>query len=155
MNLNEIDAGIIAFLQGDIPLQSDPFADLAKELGVSEEALLTRIHELQASGVIRRLGAVLRHQQAGYRANAMVAWQLASEEADQAGEIMAGRQEISHCYLRDVPDDFNYPLFAMIHARNEQELQHTIKQIAELTGLNDYAVLRSLREFKKVSMNYI
>jgi len=155
MKLNEMDAAIIAFLQGDMPIQSDPFAKLAKELEISEEELLARINQLKTSGVMRRFGAVLRHQQAGYRANAMVAWQVAPEKADQAGEMMAGRKEISHCYLREVPDDFQYQLFTMIHARNEQELQDTISLVADLTGLRDYAVLKSLREFKKVSMRYI
>lgn len=155
MKHNEMDARIIAFLQGDIPLQPAPFADLAQELKISEEDLLVRINELKAGGIMRRFGAVLRHQQAGYQANAMVAWHVAPEEADRAGEIMAGRKEISHCYLRDVPDDFNYQLFSMIHARNEQELQHTINLVADLTGLHDYAVLKSLREFKKVSMRYL
>lgn len=155
MKLNETDAGIIAFLQGDMPIQRAPFAELAEELEISEEELLARINQLKTNGVMRRFGAVLRHQQAGYRANAMVAWQVAPEEADKAGEMMAGRKEISHCYLREVPDDFQYQLFTMIHARTEQELQDTIRQVAEMTGLRDYAVLKSLREFKKVSMRYI
>lgn len=154
MQIDQMDARIIQYLQGDIPLQPNPFADLAKEMGISEEDLLARIHDLRARGIMRRFGAVLRHQKAGYQANAMVAWQVAPDKADQAGEIMAERKEISHCYLREVPDDFNYQLFTMVHARDDQELQNTIQLIVELTGLNDYAVLRSLREFKKVSMKY-
>lgn len=155
MNYDEIDTQIIQFLQGDIPLESNPFAGLALNMDISEQELLDRIHSLQAKGIIRRWGAVLRHQKAGYSCNAMVAWQVEPEQMDRAGEIMAGIKEISHCYLREVPDQFNFQLFSMVHARNEQELENAISRISELTNINDYAVLRSLREFKKVSMRYV
>lgn len=154
MNYDELDAKIIQLLQGDLPLTSRPFAQLAQSLELSESELLDRIRALQDKGIIRRWGAVLRHQQAGYRSNAMVAWQADADKADKCGEIMAGVKEISHCYLREVPADFNYALFTMIHARDEQELAETIAKVSALTGLQEYAVLKSTREFKKVSMQY-
>ena len=155
MKYDDIDAKIIQFLQEDILIESNPWAGLALSTDISEAELLERIRNLQAQGIIRRWGAVLRHQKAGYRCNAMVAWQVKPEQADRAGEIMADMKEISHCYLRDVPADFNFPLFSMVHARDEQELENVISLISELTDLHDYAVLRSVREFKKVSMRYI
>ena len=155
MKYDDIDAKIIRFLQGDIPLEANPFAGLALSIAISETELLDRICNLKTSGIIRRWGAVLSHQKAGYSCNAMVAWQVEPEKADPAGEIMAGMKEISHCYLREVPADFDFQLFSMVHARDEQELENVINRIAELTDLHDYAVLRSVREFKKVSMRYI
>lgn len=155
MRNDKIDVEIVKFLQGDIPLVPNPWAGLAQRLDISETELLEHIRSLQTGGIMRRWGAVLRHQKAGYRSNAMVAWRVNPDNADQAGEIMASMREISHCYLREVPDDFKYELFAMIHARDEQELTNTINRISEQTGLNDYAVLRSVREFKKVSMRYV
>lgn len=154
MNYDEIDVQIIQMLQGDLPLTPRPLAPLAQSLGLSETEVLDRISTLQEKGLIRRWGAVLRHQQAGYRANAMVAWQVDADKADQCGKIMAGIKEISHCYLREVSADFNYALFTMIHARDEHELTATIAKVSALTGLHDYAVLKSTREFKKVSMQY-
>lgn len=155
MNDDDIDAKIIQFIQGDIPLEPNPWAGLARSLDMGEPELLDRVRRLKARGFIRRWGAVLRHQKAGYNSNAMVAWQVEPEKADPAGEIMAGMKEISHCYLREVTADFNFQLFSMVHARDEQELENTIRRIAELTDLHDYAVLRSVREFKKVSMRYV
>jgi len=155
MKYDDIDAKIIKLLQDDIPLQSHPFAELANSLAISETEVLDRIRAMQDRGIIRRWGAVLRHQQAGYNANAMVAWRVDEEKADECGKIMASVQEVSHCYLREVPVDFSYGIFTMVHAKNDQELTATIEKIAELTGLTDYNVLKSLREFKKVSMKYI
>lgn len=154
MRQDETDTKIIQFLQEDLPLVSNPFAQLAGELDLSEAELLLRMQRLQENGIIRRWGAILRHQKAGYGCNAMVAWKVDAEKADQAGAIMADRKEISHCYLREVPDDFHYQLFTMIHARDEKELLNTIGLLSNLTEIDDYAVLRSVREFKKVSMRY-
>ncbi len=154
MKYDVTDAKIINIIQGDIPLESRPFADLAIDLGITEDELLERIQDLQARGIIRRWGAVLRHQQAGFKSNAMVAWKVDEDKADSCGEIMTGIKEISHCYLREVPVDFDFTLFTMVHARSEQELMDAIDKISELTGLSEYKVLESVREFKKVSMKY-
>ncbi len=151
---DEKNRRIIQFLQGDIPLESRPFQKLAADLEISEEEVLECIQDLHSQGVIRRWGAVLRHQQAGYTCNAMVAWKVGINEADQAGESMAAFQEVSHCYLREVSADFGYNLFSMVHARSQAELEETISRIADITGLDDYVVLNSIRELKKVSMRY-
>ena len=155
MTDDSINRGIIALIQGDIPLKSHPFQKLAQELGVSEQEIVTRLQLLKQTGIIRRWGAVLRHQQAGFRVNAMVAWKAGREAADEAGRIMAGYKEISHCYLRQVPESFPYNLFAMIHARSEDELIKVVHDVAEHTNLREFAVIRSIKEFKKVSLKYI
>jgi len=85
----------------------------------------------------------------------MVAWKVGLESADEAGRIMAGYKAISHCYLRQVPNSFPYNLFSMIHAQSEEQLMKIVAAVAQRTGLSNYVVIRSLKEFKKASMNYI
>ena len=155
MNFDEDDRKILKLLQGDIPVESHPFRDLAHAMNISEEDIIGRVQNLQKKGVIRRWGAVLRHQQAGFVANAMLAWKVGAGQADESGNIMAGSKEISHCYLREVPDEFGYNLFSMIHARSDQELRELIDRVSEQTGLTDYIVIKSLKEFKKASMKYV
>lgn len=155
MNLEKLDRQILQFIQGDLPLVSNPFAELAKSLDVAEEDIVKRIKSLQEVGIIRRFGAVLRHQKAGYNTNAMVAWLVDEKDADRIGNLMAEHTQISHCYLREVPEEFGYNLFTMIHAKSQPQLDDIIEYIAKLTGLNDYKVLKSLKELKKVSMKYI
>lgn len=154
MIYDEKDLQIIKFLQGDIPIEPRPLKNLALALRMSEDEVLECIKDFKARGIMRRWGAVLRHQKAGYGNNAMVAWKVTPEEADQAGEIMAAAKQISHCYLREVSPDFGYNMFSMVHGRSTQELESTIESIAELTGLDDYVILRSVRELKKVSMRF-
>lgn len=154
MNYDKLDQDIIKMIQKDIPLSKRPYKSLAEALNISEQEIVDRIKKMQDKGVIRRMGAVLRHQRAGYTVNAMVAWKTDSVCADQAGRIMAEYKQISHCYFREVPESFAYPLFTMIHAKTEPELQELIGDIAKSTGLNDFVIIKSLRELKKNSMEY-
>ncbi len=145
---------VIDFLQGDIPAVHRPYASLAGQLGCSEADILEVIHIIKAQGIMRRFGAILRHQQAGFVNNAMVAWQVPVGSEDESGVLMASYPQVSHCYWRKVPEDFPYQLFTMIHARNEEELQQVLNAIAAAIEIIDFEVLRSIREFKKVSMRY-
>lgn len=152
---DSIDRSIIGLIQGDLPLQAHPFLDLAQNLGISEAEIVARVQRLRSQGILRRWGAVLRHRQAGFVANAMVAWKVEAERADEVGQALAEFKEISHCYLREVPDKFAYSLFTMLHARTAEELEETLSRASLKTGLQEYLVIKSLREFKKVSMQYV
>ncbi len=155
MTYDLIDKGIIALLQGDLPLESHPFKSLAEQMGIREADIIERIEELQIKGAIRRWGAVLRHHQAGYRFNAMVAWKVEKANIDETGRNVSECPQISHCYLRQVPNEFPYELFTMIHARSEAELLSIIEKTARDNSLRDYIIIKSLREFKKASMKYV
>jgi len=155
MYYDDVETGLIEMLQGDIPLKPKPYEDLAKRLNCSEEELVARISDLKEMGRIRRLGAVLRHRQAGYDFNAMVVFKAGPEQEDRAGAVLAGYKEVTHCYSRQVPGDFGYNLFAMVHLRDEAELKPLLADMAANTGLADYLAIKSLREFKKTSMKYI
>lgn len=141
-------------MQGDIPVQTRPYQAIALELSWTESEVAARIRQLTEQGVIRRVGAILRHQKAGFGVNAMTAWRVSTNQADRVGKILAGFDRVSHCYLRHVPPEFAYNLFAMVHARDEGELTHLIKEMANATGVDDYSVFRSIKEYKKVSMEY-
>lgn len=152
--LTDTDIQIIQYLQGDIPLESSPFTPLADRLGISEEQIVQRIQWLHDQGLIRRLAAVLRHREAGFAANAMVAWQVDRDKADEVGRFFANDDQVSHCYWRQVPEDFNYNLFTMIHARSPEELKERVEKLSQCQDVKDYVVLESLREYKKTSMKF-
>ena len=151
---NETEKQIIAYIQADLPLDPRPFKALAKKLGIPEAELIKKIENLKAGAYIRRFGAILRHRKAGYRSNALVAWEVDSVNADKAGEIMADCHQVSHCYLRDVPPEFGYNMFTMIHALSEADLQKVVEQLALAAGLTQYTIIRSRHEYKKTSMVY-
>ncbi|MEN6350146.1 MAG: Lrp/AsnC family transcriptional regulator [Syntrophomonas sp.] len=155
MQYDDTDREILRLLQGDIPLETRPFRYLAERLNNREEDIVGRLKAMKKQGIIRRVGAVLRHQKAGFTVNAMVAWKVPAEGEDEAGAIMAGYAQISHCYLREVPPEFGYRLFTMIHTKSEQELSGLLDDISGRTGIADYIVLKSIKELKKQSMKYL
>ena len=145
----------LRIVQKSIPDSLTPFADIAKQTGLSEEAVISLLKGMVDRGSIRRFGASLKHQKAGYAHNAMVAWIVAPEDADEAGRQAARHPLISHCYYRpSEAGDWPYEFYTMIHGRHPDEYKEVIGQIKASTVLKEYAVLESIRELKKTSMTY-
>ena len=146
---------ILARVQGDLPDSATPFADIAADVGVDEEQVLVLLKELKESGAIRRFGATLRHQKAGYGFNAMVAWYVESDkDLDEVGRLMAERSEISHCYARKTCMDWPYNLYTMVHGQNPEDCARLAKELSKQSGVAQYEILQSRKEFKKSSMKY-
>ena len=154
MQLTNLDKTIIARLQGDLPVAKDPFGAIATEVGLTTDELLKKVNGYLESGVMRRLGTILRHHQAGFTANAMCAWVVPSERVEEVGEVMATFREASHVYLRPTYPDWPYNLFTMLHGKSQTDLEAIAQAISARTGISDYELLYSTREFKKTSMNY-
>jgi DNA-binding Lrp family transcriptional regulator len=140
-------------LQGDLPVEKRPFRAVASGAGMNEEAVLDAIGTLTQQGVIRKFGAILRHQRAGITRNAMVVWAVPPDRTEETGTVFASFREITHCYERRPPFEGRYNLFTMIHA-GKDSLENLIARISSKAGIGDYQVLESLEEFKKSSMEY-
>lgn len=152
---SETEQRILALAGADLPDGPTPFAAIADQAGCSEAEVLALLTRLKDEGVIRRFGATLRHQKAGYGHNAMVAWRVDDpDEAQRVGKIMADRPEISHCYIRRTYPQWRYNLYTMIHGKNPGDCMEVVRTISEGTGVTDYQILQSVRELKKISMRY-
>jgi len=152
--LSAEDVALVRILQGDLPASLTPFADLADEVQSTEEEVLARVRNLLQVGAMRRFGAVLRHQKAGFVANAMGVWCVPEERAVEVGKIMASFKEVSHCYQRPTLADWPYNLFTMVHGRSVDDCKVVIERIAQATGVQEYGMLFSTKELKKTSMQY-
>jgi len=152
--VDELEKKIIHHLQDTIPLTKKPFAAIATKIGISEKNLIDRIKRLKEKGTLRRFGATLYHQQAGVKTNVMVAWNVPENIVDEVGTLMAGFKEISHCYRRKTQGDWEYNLFTMIHEKNKKDFEKLLDNIIETTGVKDYIMLPTLKEFKKISPVY-
>ena len=152
--LSPRDIDVIRGVQGDLPLTPHPFADAARALGISEQGVVDVLRDLRERGCLRRLAGILRHRRAGFSANGMAAWKVPESDVVRIGEAMAGYTAISHCYQRTTYDDWPYSLFTMIHASSVAECDAFVAQLARTHGLDDYAVLYSSTEYKKVRPIY-
>ncbi len=144
-----LERAIINELQQDIPLVKNPFDAMAEHLNVTVDEFLEQCHLLKKRGIIRHFGALIRHYNAGFSANAMVCWTVSSSSVKIIGRKMASFPEVSHCYERKTAPNWNYNLFTMIHDKTRESLKKTVEKISLETGINEYAMLFTVKEFKK------
>jgi siroheme decarboxylase len=151
--LTEAEKKISRLIQQDIALVRRPFKDIAGKVGASEEQVITAIRGLMTKGVIRKFGAILRHQKAGFAHNAMVVWAVPRERIESVGRTLASFREVTHCYERTPPFAGKYNVFTMVHfGKDDQE--SIVRKLSQETGLKDFKVLTSEEEYKKSSMEY-
>ncbi|MBI5179214.1 MAG: Lrp/AsnC family transcriptional regulator [Nitrospinae bacterium] len=153
--ITELDKKIMKRLQDSIPSSLRPYKEIADDAGVGEDEVIRRINLYKEKKWIRRFGATLRHQKAGFKFNGMGVWKVPNpDDRQRLGEEMAAFHEVSHCYERPSYEDWPYNLFTMIHGESQRECEEVARRISEKTGLKEYTMLYSSREFKKSSMKY-
>ena len=134
------DCNILQALTQGMKLVAEPYAALAEDLYRTEADILGRIRALQGAGIISRLGVIVRHRALGWRSNAMVVWDLPSEQIDAAGPKLAAMPGVTLCYeRRPVPGVWPYRLYSMIHARNRSEAEEFLAAAAALPELRGVA----------------
>lgn len=149
-----IDRGILAALQGDLDDSPEPYARIATELGISEDEVIRRIRRLMDAGIIRRIGAMIRHFEAGIGFNAMVVWKVGPDRIEEVGALFAGLPEVTHCYERPPFGEKGGTLFTMVHATTDAACMEIVRQMARRAAIDEYEILFSQRELKKISMTY-
>lgn len=152
--IDELDKKVINLIQGDIPLGPRPFALMAEKIGMSEEEFVTRVKDLKERGIIRRFGATLRHQEAGYSSNAMIAWSVPDERMEEVGKTLSRFREVTHCYQRRPQEDWHYNLYTMVHGSTREDCYQIAERMSRRVGIREFTLLFSEEEFKKTSMKY-
>lgn len=153
--LSSLERSVINALQQDLPLVSEPFDALAEKVGTDVEQFLSVCRSLQQRGIIRRFSASINHNRAGFTANAMSCWVASQDIIDVAAQKMISLKEVSHCYERKTGDSWRYNLFAMIHCRSRDTCRALAETLSRETGLTDFNLLYSTREFKKTRVKYL
>lgn len=150
--ITENEMRLIRFMHKGIPVLEKPFGQIARIIDSDEETVIGTLQKWKENGTIRRFGARLDHRKSGYNVNVLTAWK--GDTIDSAGKAFADFPEITHCYRRKTAQDWPYELYAMVHAKSEEEMENIIQRMKlaayDLTCLP----LKSLYEFKKTTMKY-
>lgn len=135
MALDPIDRELIRATQAGLPLVPRPYEALGATLGLSGEQVRERLQAMLEAGLIRRIGAVPNHYRLGFTANGMSVWDVADDRVDELGERIGALSGVSHCYRRPrrMPV-WPYNLFAMLHGRNREAVEHQAQEIKTLLG---------------------
>jgi DNA-binding Lrp family transcriptional regulator len=153
-DLSSVEIVAIRVTQEDLPLVERPFAAEAEQIGIEEQQLLDVLRSFKERKLMRRFAAVMNHRSAGYKANAMGVWAVPEDQLDDIGPKMAGFAFVSHCYKRPTYEDWPYSVFTMVHGHNARDCEDTIAAIRADTGIDDYALLWSIKEYKKTRVRY-
>jgi siroheme decarboxylase len=155
VTLDPIDRAVVVATQDGLPLVDRPYHEVARQVGISAEEVMTRMERLLHAGVIRRIGVVPNHYALGYRFNGMTVWDVADEDIALAGRRVGELDFVSHCYHRPRhPPDWPYSLFAMIHAKEKAQADALVERVAGVLGdlARGHLVLFSSRILKKTGL---
>jgi DNA-binding Lrp family transcriptional regulator len=128
--------------QRDISMSATPYADMAKQLGVSEEEVLHSVQSLQERGVISRVGPVFRPNRIGV--STLAAMAVPADDLECVARIVSAFPEVNHNYERD----HEYNLWFVVTASSEEHLdivlyeieQHAEYPLMSLPMLDDYFI---------------
>ncbi len=141
-NYSSLEQHLLNDFQRDMSLSATPFADMAKQLNVSEDEVLQAIKSLQNRGVISRVGPVFRPNKIGV--STLAAMSVADTDLECVARIISAFPEVNHNYERD----HEYNLWFVVTASSEEHLdivlyeieQHTEYPLMSLPMLDDYFI---------------
>ena len=129
MDLSELDRRLLNDYPRGFPLSPAPFADIARELGTTEEEVIERIRVLAGANMISRIGAVIRPRTIG--ASTLAAIKVPPERLLEIAALVSSYPEVNHNYERE--HDLN--LWFVINATNKEHLQNVLQDIEARTAL--------------------
>jgi len=141
-SFSALEKHVLNDFQHDLPLSATPFADMAQQLGVSEDEILSTVSKLQDDGVISRVGPVFTPNRIGV--STLAAMSIPEAELECVARIISAFPEVNHNYERD--HAFN--LWFVVTASSEEHLeivlheieQHTEYPLLSLPMLEDYHI---------------
>ncbi|MFP6568890.1 MAG: Lrp/AsnC family transcriptional regulator [Dehalococcoidia bacterium] len=152
--LTDFDIAFVRAMQEDLQIIPEPFKDMSDDLGIDIDALFAHVDDMVGRKLMRRFSAVLHHRRAGFAANAMGVWNVPEARSEEVGNLMAQSRSVTHCYERPRFPDWKYSHFTMLHATSQEGCEELAKEISDTTGITDYQLLYSSREYKKTRVRY-
>jgi len=98
--LDATDRAILNRMQDALPIKPRPFAGVAADLGLTEDALVARIQSLREAGAITRFGPFYDAEAMG-GAFCLCAMQVPGDRFDAVAALVNAHPEVAHNYERD------------------------------------------------------
>jgi len=150
VELGDVEKEVLSRLANDLPLVGNPFEFLCR--GKLKKAEVLRVlQQLIEKGIIRRIGGIVDQRKLGFVANVLFAAEVGEEKLEETANVLTKSDLVSHCYERRTFDGWPYNLYAMMHAKNMDEIDKWIanKQI------KCFKLLPTTAELKKQPVKYL
>ncbi len=128
--MDELDRKIINVLQSGFPVSEEPYAEVAKQLGIDEVDLLSRLKKLLNEKILTRFGPMYDAEKLG-GAFSLVAIKVPQQEFDRVTEIVNSYTEVAHNYHRD--HEFN--MWYVLATETAEKIIEVNSDIERRTGL--------------------
>ena len=145
------DRPLAALLEAGVPLVPHPFDRWAEMLGRTPDDVLHTLQQWLDAGTLRRLGAIVRHHELGFDANAMTVFDVPNSEVDACGELLARESGVTLAYKRTRAAGWPYNLYCMVHGRDRAAVLAVIERVTAQSGLAQFPreTLFSRQRFKQ------
>lgn len=131
------DRPLVQILTSGLAVHPRPYQIAGAQLGISEEAVIARLHHMLESGIVTRIGAIIRHRALGWRSNAMVVWDVDASEMAEKARILAAQKGINLCYQRRrYAEQWPYNLYCMVHAKSRESALRILDSASRKAGLD-------------------
>ena len=141
--LDAIDKSILNRIQSDFPITSRPYLTVADELNLTEKEVLDRVSRLKRAGIIRRIGGNFVPGKLGF-VSTLCAARVPPDKIEYFAGVVNRHPGVTHNYQRDN----KYNVWFTFIAPSMDEINTTLKKIAEETGVTDILNLPATKVFK-------
>jgi DNA-binding Lrp family transcriptional regulator len=146
-SLDEVDRRIINGLQGGFPVCEHPFAVAARNLGLEEGELLTRLQRLLDDKVLTRFGPLYNADRLG-GANVLAAMSVPNADFDRIAQFVNQQPEIAHNYRRE----HRLNMWFVAAAETAQQVEAALRYIEMVTGYPIYRFPKEREYFVELKL---
>lgn len=141
--MDRTDRRILRAVQSHLPIAERPFAELGRELGLSEQEVLQRLAALKRRGIIRRIGGNFDSARLGFAATLCAAKVPEDKFAAFVAAVNAF-PGVTHNYRRD----HEYNVWFTFIAESMEVIDRHLAELSRRTGVEDILSLPSLKKYK-------
>jgi DNA-binding Lrp family transcriptional regulator len=98
--LDALDRAIVNRLQQGFPICEQPYLEVARELGISQDTLIARLKRLLVEGALTRFGPLYQAERLG-GAYTLAAIQVPEDDYERVARIVNAYPEVAHNYRRE------------------------------------------------------
>jgi len=141
--VDRLDEKILKRVERKFPISSYPYQDLARELGLTEDEVISRISRLKEEGIILRIGAFFDSEKLGLKST-LIAMKVPPLRLPEVAKMVNHYPGVTHNYRRE--HEFN--LWFVLMGKNRKEIDEILRKIKDQSGINDILNLPKKQLFK-------
>jgi DNA-binding Lrp family transcriptional regulator len=145
------DWPLAALVEQGLPLVRHPYDRWALQLDNDGDRVVETLARWQRDGTLKRFGAIVRHHELGFDANAMTVFDVPDAEVDARGDALARDGSVTLAYRRERAAGWPYNLYCMVHGRDRGRVCAALEGVVQRAGLSHVPreTLFSRRRFKQ------